>query len=199
MAVYFLRSQHVSRGTGARATRAAAYRAGERIRDERTGEVYDYSRRHDVAYKEIIVPADMADQPEMAWALDRSALWNAAEEAGKQRNSRLAREWLVLLPPELSSEQRSGLARRFAVELAEHYRCAVDLAIHRPKQGADPRHNHAHLLMTTRELTPQGLGKRLSLELSGRPRCQAGLQGEARTEFVAVRAAGDGEEGDARL
>jgi|SRR6185312_12215783 len=92
-----------------------------------------------------------------------------------------------------------GLARRFAVELAEHYRCAVDLAIHRPKQGADPRHNHAHLLMTTRELTPQGLGKRLSLELSGRPRCQAGLQGEARTEFVAVRAAGDGEEGDARL
>jgi MobA/MobL family len=188
MAVYFLRSRHVSRGRGARATRAAAYRAGERIRDERSGEVYDYSSRHDVAYKEIIIPAEMAVQPEMAWALDRSTLWNAAEEAGKQRNSRLAREWLVLLPPELSPEQRSRLARRFAVELAEHYRCAVDLAIHRPKTGADPRHNHAHLLMTTRELTPQGLGKRLSLELSGRPRYQAGLQGDARTEFVAIRA-----------
>jgi hypothetical protein len=187
MAVYFLRSRHVSRGKGARATRAAAYRAGERIRDERTGEIYDYSGRHDVTYKEIIIPADLAGQPEMAWARDRSTLWNAAEEAGKQRNSRLAREWLVLLPPELSAEQRSTLARRFGVELAEHYRCAVDLAIHRPKPGADPRHNHAHLLMTTRELTPRGLGKRLSLELSGRPRYQAGLQGDARTEFVAIR------------
>jgi len=41
--------------------------------------------------------------------------------------------------------------------------------------------------MTTRELTAQGLGKRLSLELSGRPRYLAGLQGDARTEFVAIR------------
>ncbi len=37
MASYFLRSKHISRGKGARVTRAAAYRAGERIRDERTG------------------------------------------------------------------------------------------------------------------------------------------------------------------
>jgi hypothetical protein len=54
MAAYFLRSKHLSRGKGARATRAAAYRAGERIHDERTSEVYDHSDRKDVAYKEVV-------------------------------------------------------------------------------------------------------------------------------------------------
>ena len=98
MAVYFLRARHVSRGKGARVTRAAAYRAGECIRDERTGEVHNYSDRHDVAYKEVVLPADLAGRADMAWTQDRSTLWNAAEHAGVRRNSRLAREWLVLLP-----------------------------------------------------------------------------------------------------
>jgi hypothetical protein len=42
MAKYFLYVKVFSRGKGSRVTRAAAYRAGERIRDERTSEVYNY-------------------------------------------------------------------------------------------------------------------------------------------------------------
>src|SRR2546423_976617 len=48
MAKYFLHVKVFSRGKGSRVTRAAAYRAGERIRDERTSEVYNYSDRQDV-------------------------------------------------------------------------------------------------------------------------------------------------------
>ncbi|HEX4051166.1 MAG TPA: MobA/MobL family protein [Steroidobacteraceae bacterium] len=188
MAVYFLRSRHISRGKGARVTRAAAYRAGERILDERTSEVYNYTHRDDVVYKDIVIPADLASHPEMAWTQDRSTLWNAAEHAGKRRNSRLAREWLVLIPPELSPEQRARLVRRFATELAEQYRCAVDLAIHRPRHGADPRNQHAHLLMTTREVTPQGLGRRVTLEVSGPERYQRGMTIDSRTEYLGLRA-----------
>src|SRR5256885_9694685 len=44
MAKYFLHVKVFSRGQGSRVTRAAAYRAGERIRDERTSEVYNYWR-----------------------------------------------------------------------------------------------------------------------------------------------------------
>ena len=44
MAKYFLHVKVFSRGKGSRVTRAAAYRAGERIRDERTSEVYNYRR-----------------------------------------------------------------------------------------------------------------------------------------------------------
>jgi hypothetical protein len=43
MAKYFLYVKVFSRGKGSRVTRAAAYRAGERIRDERTSEVYNYA------------------------------------------------------------------------------------------------------------------------------------------------------------
>lgn len=42
MANYFLHVKTFGRGKGSRATKAAAYRAGERIRDERTSAVYNY-------------------------------------------------------------------------------------------------------------------------------------------------------------
>ena len=118
MAVYFLRCKHVSRKEGSRVTRAAAYRSGGRIRDERTSEVYDHSDRDDVVYKEVVLPADLAGCDDMAWTQDRSTLWNAAEHAGRRRDSCLAREWLVLVPQELTARQRSQLVSTFARELA---------------------------------------------------------------------------------
>jgi hypothetical protein len=186
MAVYFLRARHISRGKGGRVTYAAAYRAGERILDARTSETHDYSYRRDIPYKEVVLPADLAGRPDMAWTQDRSTLWNAAEHAGLRRNSRLAREWLVLIPPELTPAQRAQLVRTFASELADKYRCAVDACIHEPRPGADSRNHHAHLLMTTREVTPEGLGRRTTLELGGRERHQAGL-GPTRDEYLSLR------------
>jgi hypothetical protein len=47
-----------------------------------------------------------------------------------------------------------------ALYLVERYRVVVDVAIHAPCEGDghDPRNHHAHLLFTTRELTPEGFG-----------------------------------------
>ncbi len=92
MAVYFLRTKHISRNKGARVTRAVAYRAGERITDERTGEVHNYSNRRDVAHKEVVLPEDLAGRDDMAWTQDRSRLWNAAEHAGRPRHERTCPE-----------------------------------------------------------------------------------------------------------
>lgn len=103
MATYFLRSSHVSRGKGSLATKAAAYRAGERIKDERTGVTYDYSDRRDVAYKEVVLPDDLAGRPDMSWTQDRATLWNAMEYAGTRHNSRTARDWLVLVSPRINT------------------------------------------------------------------------------------------------
>src|SRR2546423_10956226 len=174
MAKYFLHVKVFSRGKGSRVTRAAAYRAGERIRDERTSEVYNYSDRQDVLHKEIVLASQFAGRTDSNWARDRAALWNAAEHAGR-RNARLAREVLVILPRELAPAQRTELARSFARELAERYRSAVDLAVHEPRRDSDERHHHAHLLMTAREVTPEGLGRRTALELSGTERHARGL------------------------
>jgi hypothetical protein len=146
MAVYFLRSKHLSRGKGTRVTRAVAYRAGELISDQRTGETYNYSARNDVVHKEIVLPEELAGRDDMAWTQDRATLWNAAEHAGLRCNSKLAREWLVILPAELNADQRIGLVRSFAQDLSDRYKCAVDLCIHEPRPGADSRNHHAHLL-----------------------------------------------------
>ena len=187
MAVYFLRSKYISRNRGARVTRAAAYRAGERIRDERMSAVYDYSDREDVAHKEVVIPSELAGRQDMAWTQDRATLWNAAEHSGFRRNSILARELLVFLPPELSPIQRAQLARTFATELADKYRCAVDTAVHLPRAGADQRNHHAHLLMTVREISPTGFGRRTELQLGDRERRQRGLKGSSRDEYMGVR------------
>ena len=61
-------------------------RAGERIRDERTGKLHNYSRRTDVTHTEIFLPSDIKEG-EAEWARDRSQLWNAAEAAEGRRNS----------------------------------------------------------------------------------------------------------------
>jgi hypothetical protein len=98
MANYFLHVKIFGRGKGSKATKAAAYRAGARIHDERTNALYNYTSRTDVAHAEIVLPTEFADRSDMEWALDRSTLWNAAEHAGRQWNSRLAREILVHLP-----------------------------------------------------------------------------------------------------
>jgi MobA/MobL family len=183
---YFLLVKVFSRAKGSRVTRAAAYRAGERIRDERTSESYNYSDRKDIVHSEIILPDGVARSSDIEWARNRAKLWNAAEHVGTRRNSRLGREVLVILPPEISAAGRTQLARRFAVELSEKYRNAVDFAVHEPRAGSDERHHHAHLLMTTREVTPKGLGTRTILDLSGTERRARGL-GPSKTDLLWIR------------
>jgi ATP-dependent exoDNAse (exonuclease V) alpha subunit len=176
MAVYFLHLKTFGRSDGGSAPSAAAYRAGERIRDERTGRTYDHTDRQDVMHKEIVLPSRFADA-DLDWARDRSRLWNAAEDAETRKNARVAREYLVALPVELSPDERLGLVRGFSQELSDRYRFAVDIAIHAPRDfpGSDPRNFHAHLLATTREVTTAGLAAKTTLELNDSKRRELGL------------------------
>jgi ATP-dependent exoDNAse (exonuclease V) alpha subunit len=176
MAVYFLNLKTFGRSGSSSAVSAAAYRSGERIRDERTGRTYDHTDRADVLHKEILVPSHLVDT-DMAWAKDRSNLWNSAERAEPRKNARVAREYLVALPVELNPAQRLALARGFSRELSDRYQFAVDLAVHAPRDyaGSDPRNFHAHLLATTREVTPEGLTRKTTLELNDSARRERGL------------------------
>jgi ATP-dependent exoDNAse (exonuclease V) alpha subunit len=174
----------VSRAAGRRATAAAAYRAGERLRDERTGELHNFSRRRDVAHAEIFLPAQMEAVAD--WARQRERLWNTAELAEKRHNARVAREYQLNLPAELNAAQRLMLARTFAREITERYRVAVDLAVHDPRPDGDPRNFHAHLLTTTREVTPAGLGAKAGLDLTPLERRRRELP-DHRHEYLALR------------
>jgi ATP-dependent exoDNAse (exonuclease V) alpha subunit len=187
MAIYLLNMKTFGRANGSSSISAVAYRAGERIRDDRTGRVYDHSERKDVMHKEIILPGKFADD-DMAWALDRANLWNAAERAETRSNARIAREYLVALPVELSPQQQMELVKGFSQGLSDRYGYAVDVAIHAPRDypGSDPRNFHAHLLTTTRVVTIEGLGAKTALDMSDGNRLKAGL-GPAINELLHVR------------
>jgi ATP-dependent exoDNAse (exonuclease V) alpha subunit len=173
MAIYRMQAKSISRSDRRSAVGAAAYRAGQRLRDERTGRLYNYSHRQDVSHTEIVWPSELAGR-ELSWARDRAALWNAAERAENRRNSRVAREYQVALPAELTASARQELARRFAHEIAERHHVAVDLAIHAPPATGDARNHHAHLLATTREVGESGLGAKAGLDMSYPQRLQRG-------------------------
>ena len=185
MAHFYMQISSVTRAAGRRATAAAAYRSGERIRDERTGEVINHSRRRDVLHTEIFLPSQF-EAMAVAWARNRERLWNAAEHAEKRHNARVAREYQVTLPVELDAARRVALARAFAQAIAERYKVAVDLAVHEPRVDGDARNFHAHLLTTTREVTPAGLGAKVGLDMHPQERRRHGLP-DHRQEFINVR------------
>ena len=155
MASFHLAVKTIGRSAGRSATAAAAYRAGVEITDERTGLVHDYTRKQGVEHSALVVPADAP-----AWANDRAALWNAAEQAETRKNSTVAREYEIALPAELSAEARRELALGLAREISERHGVAVDVAIHAPGREGDQRNHHAHLLTTTRRIGPEGLGEK---------------------------------------
>jgi hypothetical protein len=155
LAIYHCSLRVFSRAENHSAVAAAAYRSGQKLVDERTGTIHRYEKRHGVVNAFILMPASAPERFH-----DRFVLWNACEEAETRKNSRVAREVIIALPYELTIEQRESLTRDMAAYLVEKYRVAVDVAIHSPCEGDghDPRNHHAHLLFTTRELTPEGLG-----------------------------------------
>lgn len=155
MPIYHLSIKTVSRSEGRSATAAAAYRAADKITDERTGELHDYTRKGGVAYSEILLPSNAPE-----WARYRSQLWNEAEQAENRKNSTVAREFEIALPSELPEKERQRLALYFAKEIVERHQVAADIAIHEPSRGGDNRNHHAHILITTRQLTESGFTKK---------------------------------------
>ena len=147
MAIYHMSAQVLSRSAGASAVAAAAYRAGENIVDERTGERHDYRRRAGLDGAEIVAPDDAP-----AWARERAALWNAVEAAEGRRNSRVAREVRVAIPGELDGEAGRELVREYARQQFAQAGMVADIAYH-DFGGENP---HAHILLTTRRLEGDG-------------------------------------------
>jgi hypothetical protein len=151
MAIFHLTTKPISRGKGQSAIAAAAYRSGERLRDEQAGEQKYYTSRADrIIFEGVFAPKDAP-----AWAQDRNELWNHAERAEKRKDARLAREIEVALPHEMTDRQREFLVKDFVREQFTRKGVAADVAIHAPDKG-DDRNYHAHILITERKLGPDG-------------------------------------------
>lgn len=147
-----MNAQVIGRSSGRSATAAAAYRAGERIIDERTGEIHDYTKKSGVDYKEILTPENCGE-----WAKDRAKLWNATELAEKRKDSQVCREINIAIPVELNTEQGRELVKEYAQSTFVDKGMIADICIH----GENTHNPHAHIMLSMREVTPDGFGKKV--------------------------------------
>lgn len=152
---YHCSVEPMSRSDGRSAVAAAAYRFGMALHDERYAVTHDYSRKRGVECAFMVAPVDAPE-----WAHDPERLWNEAERAEKRINSRVAREAELALPSCLSADARQAIVQEFSEELVDRYGVAVSAALHAPSRDGDQRNYHAHIMFTTREVTPEGLGKK---------------------------------------
>lgn len=146
MAIYHFSAQIISRSKGQSAVAAASYRSGEKLIDERTGEIKNYHR--EVQPETMIIAPD--NSPE--WVQNRQRLWNEVENVEKRKNSQLAREINIALPIELSKEKQKTLVVEYVKEQFVDKGMIADVCIHRD----DSNNPHAHIMLTTREISPEG-------------------------------------------
>ncbi len=167
MTMVHIDTKAISRKAGQSAVACAAYRAGDVLDDIKYGKTHDYSKKSGVMSSDIVLPFALRA---LGVSVDREMLWNLAEAAETRSDSRVAREWLINLPYELSEQDRHSLAIDFAQKLVDDMDVIADVCIHRPvmklpfdpdakpsskrlregEKNPDPRNFHAHILVTTR-------------------------------------------------
>ena len=147
MAIYHLEAKVVSRGAGRSAVAASAYLSCSRLYNDYDGIQHDYTKKQGLVWQQVFLP-EYAPQE---WK-DREKLWNAVEEVETAKDSRLAREFVVALPIELSREEQIELLQEFIREQFISDGMCADAAIH----DTDGHNPHAHILLTVRPLDEQG-------------------------------------------
>lgn len=156
MALYRLEMQNVSRANGVSSVAKAAYRHRSVMIDERTGEIHGEksANRDDLVYAEILAPDNTPD------FLIKSSndLWGFVEQTEKRKDARTAKEFKITLPTELSNEQNIALMKDFLLNHFVDKGIICDFVLHNDKDNKNP---HAHVMITTREITPNGFGKKV--------------------------------------
>ena len=147
MAIYHLEAKVVSRGAGRSAVAASAYLSCSRLYNDYDGIQHDYTKKQGLVWQEVFLP-EYAPQE---WK-DREQLWNAVEEVETAKDSRVAREFVVALPLELSRTEQIELLQEFIQKQFVSDGMCADAAIH-DTGGHNP---HAHILLTVRPLDEQG-------------------------------------------
>ncbi|WP_294131229.1 Ti-type conjugative transfer relaxase TraA [Sphingobium sp.] len=153
MAIFHFSVQVISRAAGRSAVSAAAYRAGERLHDERLDRPQDFRARSGVEHSEIMLPEGAPEQ----WR-DRERLWNDVEAFEKRKDAQLAREVEFAIPREMTKAQGIELARDFVSAEFVDRGMIADLNVHWDV-GADGQPKpHAHVMLTMREVVQRDDG-----------------------------------------
>ena len=152
MALYHFHVGQVKRSAGQSAIESAAYRAGEKLCSEYYGQVSDYTRKGGVIHTEILLPPHAPRE-----YADRQTLWNAVEDAERNKNAQLAYSFDIALQNEFTLDENIALARQFLLDNFVSRGMIADFAVHQPdkKNGGIPN-PHFHVMCPIRPLNSDG-------------------------------------------
>jgi len=130
----------------------AAYNARERIEDVRTGDVYDYSYRSDLFHHCILAP----EHTPFNIVENSAVLWNEIEKIEKRKDAQLSRYFDIAIPVELDNDAKIALVKNYCKRNFVSKGMVADISFH----DLDGHNPHAHVMLTLREITPQGFGNK---------------------------------------
>ena len=152
MALFHFHVAQVKRSAGQSAIESAAYRAGEKLYSEYYGQVSDYTRKGGVMHTEILLPPHAPRE-----YADRQTLWNAVEDAERNKNAQLAYSFDIALQNEFTLDENIALARQFLLDNFVARGMIADFAIHQPdKKDGGIANPHFHVMCPIRPLNPDG-------------------------------------------
>jgi len=148
---YFCRVTNV--GGGKYVVASAAYNSRNKMKNELSGDVFDYSRHtHDNTYSHVTIT-----QNAPLTFRNKDVLWNAVEQAEQGKNTSKAKQWLFAIPQELTPQEQQVCVRRFQDFLASKGMCS-QADIHEPDSrrsaGKIEKNKHVHILATQRLIMP---------------------------------------------
>lgn len=147
MAIYHCSVKIVSRSSGRSSVGAAAYRAGDKLLNERDGIIHDYTKKKGIVYNEIMLPENAPDIYK-----NREILWNSVEKIEKDITAQTAREIEVALPKELSKDEQINLLKNYVKDNFTSVGMCADISLHDKKDG----NPHAHIMLTMRPINEHG-------------------------------------------
>jgi Ti-type conjugative transfer relaxase TraA len=155
MAIYHFSAKVVSRANGSSAVASAAYRAAERLTDDRLGRDHDFTNKAGVVHSEIMLPEGAPER-----LADRETLWNTVEAGEVRKDAQLARDVEFAIPREMIEQDGIQLARDFVAREFVARGMIADLNVHWDKAADGNPKPHAHVMLSMREVGPDGFGQK---------------------------------------
>jgi hypothetical protein len=152
MAIQYARLRYISRGKGMNACSRVAYNENLKIRDNRIGKTFDFSKKSTNVYHQILLPLHVDKEFQ-----DIEYLMNEVEANERQKNSQLLKEYVLALPEEkeISLRHKIALTKLFIRKLRLIKEdLAVVIDIHKPTE--DDINWYSKILVTTRRFLYHG-------------------------------------------
>lgn len=150
MSIYSLSIRNISRGSGQSSTAKLSYITGQKVYDERTGEMKDARANHrkkDVVFVKTILP----DNAPKEYA-DPALMFNRLEKNEKRSDAQIAKELIIALPRECTRDQQIRAVEEFIHEQFTSKDLPAVFAIHDSNDG----NPHAHAIVSGRAIDKNG-------------------------------------------